>query len=130
MIVGDPAGTADFLKAMAHPTRILILEELLGGPKCVTDIEDLLSVRQANVSQHLTVLRHARLVGFAQRGALRCYYVARPKLVRDLLRLTQRSDPVLKRSTDEIEAEKQRRAKRTSKALACSATLSPGARRG
>jgi ArsR family transcriptional regulator len=105
---------------MAHPTRILILEELLRGPKCVTDIEDLLSVRQANVSQHLTVLRHAKLVGFAQRGALRCYYLARPKLVRDLLRVTQRHDPVLKRTSEDVEMEKKRLARRAGTIQACS----------
>jgi ArsR family transcriptional regulator len=113
MIVRDTKATAELLKALAHPTRLLILEELLAGPKCVTDIEDLLSVRQANVSQHLTVLRHAQLVDFAQSGALRCYYLARPKLVRDLLRLTQRGDPVLRRTVAEIQAEKARIARKS-----------------
>lgn len=123
MIVCDPAGTADFLKAIAHPTRILILEKLLVGPECVTDIEDLLSVRQANVSQHLTVLRHAKLVDFAQSGALRCYYLARPKLVRDLLALTQRADQPLKRTAEDIQAEKRRMTKRAGTRKACSAQV-------
>lgn len=99
---------AEFLKACGHPTRLLILNELLAGVKCVTDIEDLLSVRQANVSQHLSVLRHAKLVDFARDGALRCYYLTRPKLVRDLLRLLKRGDPVLKRTRGQIAAQKRR----------------------
>ena len=100
---------SELLKACAHPTRLMILNELLAGVKCVTDIEDLLSVRQANISQHLSVLRHAKLVDFAQDGALRCYYLSRPKLVRDLLRLLNRGDPVVRRSREQIAAEKKRK---------------------
>jgi ArsR family transcriptional regulator len=121
MVVRDALATAELLKALGHPTRLMILEELLAGPKCVTDIEDLLSVRQANCSQHLTVLRHAKLVDFAQSGALRCYYLARPKLVRDLLALTQRGDPVVRRTATEIQAEKERAAKKANRAQPCTA---------
>jgi ArsR family transcriptional regulator len=115
--------TSELLKAFSHTTRLAILYELLAGPKCVTDIEDVLSVRQANVSQHLAVLRHARLVDYAQDGALRCYYLCRPRLVRDMLALVERDEPVLKRSPEEIQADKdrlvqiqQRKAKRTARA--------------
>lgn len=68
------------LKALAHPTRIQIVAELLKGTKCVTDIQELLPASQANISQHLTVLRHAGIVGFTQNGAQRCYFVSRPRL--------------------------------------------------
>ncbi|WP_417393959.1 ArsR/SmtB family transcription factor [Gimesia chilikensis] len=47
---------AETLKAFSHPTRLSILQELLAGPKCVTDMEELLPVRQVNLSQHLCVL--------------------------------------------------------------------------
>jgi ArsR family transcriptional regulator len=72
---------ATTLKALAHPTRLLIVAELLKGTKCVTDIQELLPASQANISQHLTVLRHAGLVDFTQNGAQRCYSVSRPHLV-------------------------------------------------
>jgi ArsR family transcriptional regulator len=100
---------AELLKACGNPTLLMILNELLAGMKCVTDIEDLLSVRQANVSQHLSVLRHAKLVDSAQDGALRCYYLTRPKLVRDLLRLLKRGDPIVKRSREQIAVDKKRK---------------------
>jgi len=102
---------AELLKACAHPTRLLILQELLDGPKCVTDIEDLLSSKQSNISQHLTVLRHARLVDFAQDGTLRCYYLARPKFVRQVLRLLAVDEPIIKRSKEQIATLKRRKAK-------------------
>jgi ArsR family transcriptional regulator len=99
---------AELLKAFSHPTRLAILQELLAGPKCVTDIEDLVSARQANISQHLSVLRYARLVDYAQDGVLRCYYLCRPRLVRDMLALVQREDPIVKRTPEEIQADKER----------------------
>lgn len=107
----DSQAAAELLKAFSHPTRLAILQELLAGPKCVTDMEELLPARQANISQHLAVLRHARLVDFAQDGALRCYYLCRPQLVEDLLALVDRGDPVVKRTPAEIQADKERLAK-------------------
>jgi ArsR family transcriptional regulator len=105
---------AELLKAFSHPTRLAILQELVAGPKCVTDMEELLPARQANISQHLAVLRHARLVDYAQDGALRCYYLSRRPLVEDMLALVGRGDPVVTRSAEEIQADKER----LSKALA------------
>jgi ArsR family transcriptional regulator len=109
MFANQPA--AELLKAFSHPTRLAILQELSTGPKCVTDIEDLLDARQANISQHLAVLRYSRLVDYAQDGVLRCYYLCRPKLVRDLLTLVQRDEPIVKRTPAEIQADKERLAK-------------------
>ncbi len=104
----EPQAIAELLKAFSHPTRLMILQELLAGPKCVSDMEDLLPARQANISQHLAVLRYSRLVDYAQDGALRCYYLCRPRLVRDLLALAVREEPAVKRSPDQIKAEKRR----------------------
>jgi ArsR family transcriptional regulator len=100
--------TAELLKAFSHPTRLAILQELVVGPKCVTDMEEILPARQANISQHLAVLRHAQLVDYAQDGALRCYYLCRPNLVRDLLALMGREEQVVTRTPDEIKADKER----------------------
>jgi len=107
----DSRSTAELLKAFSHPTRLAILQELQAGPKCVTDMEELLPARQANISQHLAVLRHARLVDYAQDGSLRCYYLSRPKLVEDMLALVGRDDPVVKRTPAEIQADKERLAR-------------------
>lgn len=102
---------AELLKAFSHSTRLAILEELLAGPKCVTDMEELLPARQANISQHLAVLRHAHLVDYAQDGSLRCYYLCRPKLAEDMLALVGRNDPVVLRTPEDIQADKERLAK-------------------
>lgn len=107
----DPRDAAELLKAFSHPTRLAILQELVAGPKCVTDMEELLPARQANISQHLAVLRHAKLVDYAQDGVLRCYYLSRPRLVQDMLALVGRGDPVVTRTSKEIQADKERLAK-------------------
>lgn len=107
----DSHVAAELLKAFSHPTRLAILLELVTGPRCVTDMEDLLPARQANISQHLAVLRHAKLVDYAQDGSLRCYYLCRAKLVEDMLTLVGRNDPVVKRTPAEIQSDKERLAK-------------------
>ena len=51
-----------FLKAISHEGRLMILCHLASGEKSVTELEDLLSARQAAVSQQLTRLRLEGLV--------------------------------------------------------------------
>ena len=75
---------SEILRAVAHPTRMKILCQLRQGPRCVSDMEHLLPASQVNISQHLTVLRHAGLVSFVSDGSLRCYYLARPELTEAL----------------------------------------------
>jgi len=115
MELHDSHAAAELLKAFSHPTRLAILLELVAGPKCVTDMEELLPARQANISQHLAVLRHAKLVDYAQDGSLRCYHLCRPSLVGDMLTLVGRNDPVVKRTPEEIQEDKERLAKALAK---------------
>ena len=68
----------ELLKVVAHPVRIRILEELSKGVKCVSDFEEFLSLRQPNVSQHLTLLRHYGVVDYYMDGRLRCYFLVNP----------------------------------------------------
>lgn len=105
----DRAGEwAELLKAFAHPTRLQILEELRQGTRCVTDMEEILPFTQVNISQHLTVLRNAKLVDFAQDGAVRCYYASRPKLVEGMLTLLSEDHPVVRKTKEQIVREKAR----------------------
>ena len=75
---------ARIFKALAHPTRLMIIDSLLKGEKCVGDIQDLLQSSQPNVSQHLSILKASGLVDFCQRGNLRCYYLKDPENIRIL----------------------------------------------
>ena len=90
----------EVLSAAAHPVRLMILAELLEGPRCVTAIRELLKARQPNVSQHLLVLKHGGLVAFSREGAFRCYYLPKPAQVRAIFRLLEKDYPTV--SLEEI----------------------------
>jgi len=57
---------ADFLKQLAHPVRLEIIEYLKNGEKTVGQIMRALGVEQSNVSKHLTVLRGLGIVAARQ----------------------------------------------------------------
>ena len=72
---------ADLLGALAHPTRLQILEVLREGEACVCHIQATLRQRQAYVSQQLMALRQAGLVTTRKEG-LRVYYqVSDPQIL-------------------------------------------------
>jgi DNA-binding transcriptional ArsR family regulator len=64
---------SEFLKALAHENRLLILCNLAGGEKSVSELEALLSLRQPTVSQQLARLRAEGLVS-ARRDGKTIYY--------------------------------------------------------
>jgi DNA-binding transcriptional ArsR family regulator len=75
-----PKTLAPLFKALAHPQRLAILEALRDGERCVCDIEASLGLRQAYVSQQLTVLREAGLVCYRKDGWNVHYRIARPEV--------------------------------------------------
>lgn len=111
MTTSDLRAKAALLRVLGHPVRLAIVSELAAGPKCVTDIQDLLAVQQASVSQHLTALRHERIVDYHEDGKMRCYYIARPSLAAVILRLIRGEFPVVSQSKQVVQrASKRRRA--------------------
>ncbi|WP_108260821.1 ArsR/SmtB family transcription factor [Mangrovicoccus ximenensis] len=72
-IVASVEEAVTFLKALGHEGRLLILCHLAGGEKSVTQLETLLSSRQAAVSQQLARLRMEGLVQ-ARRDGQQIYY--------------------------------------------------------
>lgn len=56
------------LKAMAHESRLAILFHLYNGPKSVSELEELLDMRQPAVSQQLARLRSDNMVATERRG--------------------------------------------------------------
>ncbi len=71
-------------KALAHPTRLHILDLLRGGEVCVCHIEAALGKRQAYISQQLMALREAGLVESRKDGLKVYYRLSDPRLA-DLL---------------------------------------------
>ena len=70
-----PRQCAAVLKAMGDETRLRILESLLSGEKCVTDLTEILRCSQPHVSHHLRILRDAGLVEGHRHGKQVCYRV-------------------------------------------------------
>ncbi len=67
---------ADFLKAMGHEGRLLMLCHLCDGDLTVTELEQLIMSRQAAVSQQLARLRHEKLVTTRRDGNQIIYSLA------------------------------------------------------
>lgn len=63
------------LNALGDPTRRLLFEHLRKGPCSVTELMSIVPVSQPAVSQHLKILRDARLVRVEKRGRQRIYHL-------------------------------------------------------
>ncbi len=61
------------MKAMAHPSRLLIIDELSHGERCVCELTVLVGNDMSTVSKHLAVLKRAGIVQDEKRG-LQVYY--------------------------------------------------------
>lgn len=67
---------ARVIKAMAHPTRLFIIDELSRGERCVCELRDMIEADISTVSKHLSVLKQAGIVADEKRG-LQVWYKLR-----------------------------------------------------
>lgn len=79
---------ASVFQALAHPTRIAIVEILRDGEVGSGAMLELLGIEQANLSQHLTILRNRQIVVGRKEGNQVFYSLRSPLLVKvlDLMR--------------------------------------------
>jgi DNA-binding transcriptional ArsR family regulator len=77
---------ADIFQALAHPTRIAILDILGTGELSAGVLIDKLGMEQANVSQHLAILRAKQLVSNRKAGN-QVFYSVRDPLILEVLAL-------------------------------------------
>jgi ArsR family transcriptional regulator len=79
---------AKLLKALAHPKRLEIIHLLRDQKVNVTEIQSMLGLPQANLSQHLQILREAGVVTFERKGKEKHYTLTHPNFSKasDLLR--------------------------------------------
>jgi len=80
---------AAIFQALGHPTRIAIVELLRDGEKSAGFLIDRLGVEQANVSQHLAVLRTKQIVVSRKEGT-QVFYSVRDPLLIDVLDIMRR----------------------------------------
>ena len=60
---------ARIIKAMAHPTRLFIVDELSRKERCVRELTEMIGSDVSTVSKHLSTLRNAGIVHVEKRGA-------------------------------------------------------------
>jgi len=85
----DYEKTSDFFKTLGNPVRLRIVRELTQGERCVGAVEDSVQASQANVSQHLTILKKQGIVACRKEGNMRCYYLKRPEFIQRILALIE-----------------------------------------
>ncbi|MCZ7635889.1 MAG: metalloregulator ArsR/SmtB family transcription factor [Verrucomicrobia bacterium] len=69
---------AQVLKALAHPSRLLMVEELSHGERCVCELAGMVGAQMPTVSRHLAQLKHAGIVEDDKRGAQVFYRLKTP----------------------------------------------------
>ena len=66
---------AQIAKALAHPTRLLLLDALLEKALCVNEMTELVGVDQSTVSKHLAILKDAGFVEIDKQGSMNFYSI-------------------------------------------------------
>ena len=74
---------AQVLKAMAHPSRLFIVDELAKGERCVCELTAMIGADMSTVSKHLAVLKNAGIIADEKRGAM-VYYRLRARCLQSL----------------------------------------------
>jgi DNA-binding transcriptional ArsR family regulator len=80
---------ASVFHALAHPTRIAIVEALRDGEVSARAIQDRLGIEQANLSQHLAILRSRQIVANRKEGN-QVFYSLRNKALVKILDMMRR----------------------------------------
>jgi len=79
---------AQVLKALAHPTRLLLVEELARKAKCVCELTDAAGLDISTVSKHLSLLRNAGIVEHEKKG-LKVFYSLKTPCVLDVIQCVE-----------------------------------------
>jgi ArsR family transcriptional regulator len=64
------------MKAMAHPTRLYVVDELANGERCVHELTEMVGADMSTVSKHLSILKSVGIVQDEKRGS-EVYYSLR-----------------------------------------------------
>lgn len=79
---GEDVSCANILKVLADETRLAVVEQLLDGPKTVSEINESLGVESTLLSHHLKALREAHIVTGEREGRYVSYSLVPALLAR------------------------------------------------
>jgi len=72
---------ARIIKALAHPSRLFIVDELARGERCVCELTEMVGADISTVSKHLSVLKNAGIVADERRSTQVFYSLKVPCLL-------------------------------------------------
>jgi ArsR family transcriptional regulator len=75
---------ADILKALGHPIRVLIVEALSAGERCVCELNGLAEIDKSGISRHLAILKRAGIVSDRRTGMKVFYKLETPCILKTL----------------------------------------------
>jgi len=73
---------AKVLKALAHPTRLFIADELGKAERCVCELTEMIGADTSTVSKHLSIMREAGILADEKRGTMVYYRLKTPCILR------------------------------------------------
>jgi len=73
---------AQVMKALAHPTRLFIVDRLGEGERCVCELTEMVGADVSTISKHLSVLKNAGIVADDKRGTQVFYSLRVPCVLR------------------------------------------------
>jgi DNA-binding transcriptional ArsR family regulator len=73
---------AKIFRAIGHPTRLFIVDELSRGERCVCELRDMVGADISTVSKHLSVLKGAGIVEDEKRGLQVWYQLRMPCILK------------------------------------------------
>jgi DNA-binding transcriptional ArsR family regulator len=71
---------AQIMKALSHPTRLFIVNELANSERCVCELTEMVGVDTSTISKHLLIMKNAGIVNYEKRGTS-IYYSLKMKCV-------------------------------------------------
>ena len=75
---------AKILKALAHPSRMFIVEKIKDKPYCVCELAEMIGIDQSTTSKHLSVLKNAGIIEDKKEGTT-VYYSLRCTCIMDFI---------------------------------------------
>jgi len=80
---------ARIMKALAHPTRLFIVDALSRKARCVNELAEMVGADMSTVSKHLSVLKNSGIVQY-QKDGLNVYYSLRSPCVLNFFKCVER----------------------------------------
>ncbi len=90
------------MKALAHPIRLFIVNELSNSERCVCELTEMVGVKMPTISRHLSILKNAGIIEEQKRGVQIFYRLAAPCVLNFFKCLTEVKKETLRKEGDFI----------------------------